>query len=116
MQTWMLFVLAAAYGVADGFFYPAQTAIVPQLASTDQLSGANAFIQGLDQVAQFVGPILAGLLIAQAAAGSLGQDGIGVALAIDAVTFAVSISLLTLMRVDARSAGRPPARRTAGTP
>ena len=106
VQTWMLFVLAAAYGVADGFFFPAQTAIVPQLASVDQLSGANAVIQGLDQVAQFVGPMLAGLLIAQAAAGSLGQDGIGVALAIDAATFAVSISLLALMRVDARAARR----------
>ncbi len=106
VPTWVLFVLAAAYGVADGFFYPAQTAIVPQLASVDQLSGANAFIQGLDQVAQFVGPLLAGLLIARAAAGGLGLDGIGVALAIDAVTFAVSIALLTLMRVDAREARR----------
>jgi Major Facilitator Superfamily len=106
VQTWMLFVLCAAYGVADGFFYPAQTAIVPQLASLDQLSGANAFIQGLDQVAQFVGPVLAGLLIARAGARSLGLDGIGVALAIDAVTFAVSVVLLTLMRVDAREARR----------
>jgi hypothetical protein len=113
VQTWMLFVLAAAYGVADGFFYPAQTAIVPQLASADQLSGANAFVQGLDQVAQFVGPVLAGLLIARTAAASLGLDGVGIALGVDAATFAVSIALLTLMRVDVREARRAADARAA---
>ena len=100
VQTWMLFVLAAVYGVADGFFFPAQTAIVPQLATLDQLSVANAFIQGLDQVAQFVGPVLAGVLIASVAGGSLGLEGVGLALAADAATFVVSVVLLTLMRVD----------------
>jgi len=105
VQTWMLFVLAAAYGIADGFFFPAQTAIVPQLATLDQLSTANAFIQGLDQVAQFIGPILAGALIAGVTAGRLGLEGVGLALAVDAVTFVVSVALLTLMRVDAREPG-----------
>ena len=106
VQTWMLFVVAAAYGVADGFFYPAQSAIVPELAATDQLSAANAFVQGLDQVAQFVGPVLAGLLIAILARGRVGLEGVGFALAIDAATFVVSIALLTLMRVDARAPRR----------
>jgi MFS family permease len=100
VQTWMLFVLAAVYGVADGFFFPAQTAIVPQLAAIDQLSTANAIIQGLDQVAQFIGPVLAGVLIASVAAGSLGLEGVGLALAADAATFIVSVVLLTLMHVD----------------
>ena len=106
VQTWMLFVVAAAYGVADGFFYPAQSAIVPELAAIDQLSAANAFVQGLDQVAQFVGPVLAGLLIASLARGRVGLEGVGFALAIDAATFVVSIALLTFMRVDARSPRR----------
>jgi len=106
VHTWMLFVVAAAYGVADGFFYPAQSAIVPVLAATDQLSAANAFVQGLDQVAQAVGPVLAGLLIASLARGRVGLEGVGFALAIDAATFVVSIALLTLMRVDARAPRR----------
>ena len=105
VQVWMLFVLAAAYGVADGFFFPAQTSIVPQLAALDQLSAANAFIQGLDQVAQFVGPVLAGALIAGVTSGSLGLEGVGLALALDAGTFVVSVALLMLMRVDAREPG-----------
>jgi len=105
VEIWMLFVVAAAYGVADGFFFPAQTAIVPQLAALDQLAGANAIIQGLDQVAQFVGPVLAGVLIASLLGGALGLQGVGVALAVDAATFVVSVTLLALMRVDAREPG-----------
>ena len=104
VQTWMLYLIAAAYGIADGFFYPAQGAIVPELAATEQLSAANAFVQGLDQVAQFVGPVLAGLVIATFVGGRVGLEGVGIALALDAATFTVSIALLTLMRVDARKA------------
>jgi MFS family permease len=106
LQMWMLFVVAAAYGVADGFFYPAQSAIVPQLASLDQLSVANAFVQGLDQVSQFIGPVLAGILIASAVGGHGGLEGVGIALVVDAATFVVSIILLSLMRVDADKAAR----------
>jgi MFS family permease len=113
VQTWMLFILAAAYGVADGFFYPAQTAIVPQLASLNQLSAANAIIQGLDQVAQFVGPVLAGLLIGTLAQGSAAFAWVGAALAVDAATFIASIALLTAMRVDARDV-RPAGVEAAG--
>jgi hypothetical protein len=61
-------------------------------------------------VAQFIGPVLAGLLIATVVGGSLGLEGVGIALAIDAATFVVSIGLLTLMRVDARK----PLRGAAG--
>jgi len=100
VSTWMLFAVALAYGVADGFFFPAQSAIVPQLALVDQLSSANAVVQGLDQVSQFVGPVLAGLLIASFTSGRVGLDGIGLALVVDAATFVVSIALLWLMRVD----------------
>jgi len=114
VQTWMLFVLAAVYGVADGFFFPAQTAIVPQLAALDQLSVANAFIQGPDQVAQFVGPVLAGVLIASVAAGRLGLQGLGVALAVDAATFVASVALLaTVAPVVAAAAVPAPVPRIA---
>ncbi len=103
VRLWMVLVIALAYGIADGFFFPAQGAIVPQLALIDQLSAANAVVQGLDQVAQFVGPVLAGLLIASFASGSLGMQGVGLALAVDAATFAVSVALLWLMSVDRRA-------------
>ena len=92
----MLLFVALAFGVADGFFFPAQSAIVPQLALIDQLSAANAVVQGLDQVSQFVGPALAGVLIASFTSGRAGLEGIGLALAVDAATFVVSIALLWL--------------------
>jgi MFS family permease len=106
---WMLWPIVLAFGVADGFFFPAQSAIVPRLAATDQLPAANALVQGLDQVAQFVGPMLAGTLIAAVTAGRLGLDGVGLALAVDAASFLVSIATLWVMRVDlmAGSAARP---------
>src|SRR6187431_3127725 len=36
-QLWMLYVFALVFGVADAFFYPAQTAITPELVEGEQL-------------------------------------------------------------------------------
>ena len=100
IELWMIYAIAVAFGVADGFFFPAQSAIVPQLAGSEQLTAANAVVQGLDQVSQFVGPVLAGALIAGVLGGRGGLDGVGLALALDAATFVVSVALLALMQVD----------------
>ncbi len=99
-------VIALAFGAADGFFFPAQSAIVPQLAGERQLTAANATVQGLDQVAQFIGPVLAGALIASFVGGRGGLEGVGFALIVDAATFVVSLVLLAFMEVDARAAAR----------
>jgi MFS family permease len=99
-------MIALAFGAADGFFFPAQNAIVPQLAGNNQLSAANATVQGLDQVAQFIGPVLAGALIAAFIGGRGGLEGVGLALLIDAATFVVSLVLLSLMHVDSSPLGR----------
>lgn len=111
VRLWMVWVVALAFGIADGFFFPAQGAIVPRLAAVDQLPAANAVVQGLDQVAQFVGPMLAGALIAAFTAGRLGLQGVGLAFAVDAASFLVSVATLWLMDVDrlpeAGSAARP---------
>ncbi|HMK92575.1 MAG TPA: MFS transporter, partial [Thermoleophilia bacterium] len=112
VETWMLYVYALAFGLADGFFFPAQNAIVPQIAGDERLETANAVVQGLEQVALFVAPVLAGVLIAglshagSAAAGGSGSSGsadgltgVGLALAIDAATFVVSLGTLALIGV-----------------
>ena len=46
IQIWMLYALALFFGLADAFFFPAQTLIVPQLVDKDQLQQGNAVIQG----------------------------------------------------------------------
>src|SRR5512139_1916353 len=62
IQLWMLYALALFFGLADAFFFPAQTSIVPQLVDKDQLQQGNAVIQGTATWSLLVGPILAGTL------------------------------------------------------
>jgi MFS family permease len=99
----MLYVFALAFGLADAFYFPAQTAIVPQLLSEDQLQAGNTFVQGTAQLSLFVGPVLAGALIAllgnTAADGLPGMQGIGIAFGIDTLTFLASLLCLQLMRI-----------------
>lgn len=101
VQLWMLYILALAFGLADAFFYPAQNAIVPRLVSKDKLQTANAIVQGSAQISLFLGPVLAGWIIARLGAGgdNFGDAGLGVAFGIDALTFLVSAITLWFIRV-----------------
>jgi MFS family permease len=109
IQVWMLYVFALLFGVADAFFYPAQTSIVPQLVEREQLQAGNSLLQGTAQLSLFVGPVVAGLMIAllggsaAQAAGSAQvvpeAGGIGLAFAIDAASFLVSAITLMLIRL-----------------
>lgn len=100
IQTWMLFAFALVFGLADAFFYPAQTSIVPQLVSKDQLQAGNAMIQGTATLSVFIGPVLAGAMISRLDGGSMqSMTGIAVAFALDALSFLVSIMMLSLMKI-----------------
>jgi len=46
IQLWVLYALALFFGLADAFFFPAQTSIVPKLVDRSQLQAGNAMIQG----------------------------------------------------------------------
>src|SRR5262245_53295812 len=100
----MLYVFALAFGLADAFYFPAQTAIVPQVLPQDQLQAGNTFVQGTAQLSLFLGPVLAGGLIAllgqgAAANGVPDMRGIGIAFGLDTLSFVVSLLSLTLMCV-----------------
>ena len=102
----MLYVFALAFGLADSFYFPGQSAIVPQLLKEDQLQAGNTFVQGTAQLSLFLGPVLAGGLIAllghaATADSAPGTQGIGIAFGIDALTFVASLLCLTLMHVPA---------------
>lgn len=103
MHTWMFYVFALIFGVVSGFFMPASMAILPMLTPARDLQGGNALVQGTSQLVSFAGPMLAGGVIAwfahagQSGAGSA-QLGVGVALLLDAATFAVSVLTLWLIR------------------
>ena len=115
VQLWMVYVLALSFGVVSGFFMPAAEASLPRLIKDEQLEGGNALMMGVAQLMSFVGPALAGTVIAvfgatQAGAGQAdGLRGIGVALAVDAASFALSAIMLALMRsLPALGAGSHP--------
>jgi MFS family permease len=105
IELWMVYAFALLFGLADAFFFPASASIIPQIVEKDDLPAANAIIGGTAQLSLFVGPLVAGLMIAllangQAVDGETVPDlqGIGLAFAFDALTFVVSILTLWLMR------------------
>lgn len=101
-----LVFLAGVYGLADAFFAPAFTGLLPATVTPQNLQAANA-LRGLTfSTASITGPVLAALLIASGGAAS--------ALAFDAVTFAISIALAApLQRSGVSGPGRGQPR--AGT-
>ncbi|MDG1165591.1 MAG: MFS transporter [Porticoccaceae bacterium] len=113
----MVFVMAFAFGVADAFFYPASTSILPSIVSEDQLTAGNAIVQTTLHLGMTVGPVVAGLIIAGEVSGVSHQgldiaaegissyhrdrDGLARAFFVDGLTFA--LSLISLMFVKPRS-------------
>lgn len=102
VELWMIYGLAIAFGTVSGFFLPAAEATLPRIVGRDDLEGGNSLMMIAGQVAQFVGPAVAGTLVAllSGADGATSAQlyGIGVAFAIDAATFGISAVSLWLMR------------------
>jgi MFS family permease len=82
-----LVLLMIVFGTADAFFMPAATGLTPLLVGADRLREANALRGFVQSAGLVVGPVLAGGLVALA--------GPGGALAVDALTFAVSAAFLS---------------------
>jgi MFS family permease len=86
--------LAALYGLANGFEFPATQGLIPAVTSSTYLQQANALLGLSRSILSFSGPIIGGLLVA---AGSPGA-----AIAIDAASFAVSAWLLVRVQIAPR--------------
>ena len=102
VQTWMLYAFALAFGLVSGFFTPAAGSMVPHIVDKEDLQVGNALMQGTGQLTYFLGPVLAGGLIALFAtrgsgAATVGMAGIGMAFALDAFSFLASIATLLKM-------------------
>ena len=89
-EVWMLVVLSAVYGTAAAVFMPALMGLIPQTVPPDRLQEANALLGFTRSVASVGGPALAGILIA--------VGGPGDAIAVDALTFALSATCLIALR------------------
>jgi hypothetical protein len=102
VEMWMLYLFAILFGVADAFFYPAQSSMAPQLVKKEHLQIANSLTQGTMMLTMLVGPMLAGLLIASLGDGhseSMKMAGIAAAFGLDAFSFLVSLTTLLLIKV-----------------
>ncbi|HSL46130.1 MAG TPA: MFS transporter [Anaerolineales bacterium] len=103
VEMWMLYTLAVLFGVADAFFYPAQSSMAPQLVKKDHLQVANSLIHGTMMLAMMAGPVLAGVLIALLGDGhseSASMQGIAAAFGLDALTFLVSLITLLFIKME----------------
>ncbi len=90
-QVWQIAMLQAVAGTASAFFNPASTGLTPMTISPERLQQANA-LRGLAMAsAGIVGTAIGGVVVAGV--------GPGWALAVDAVSFAVSAFFLAQLRL-----------------
>ncbi len=88
-RVWPLFVLSAFAAAFDGLQRPSLEALHAQLVPKDQQPAASALRSATTSAGALGGPALAGLLIATV--------GVRIVYAADLVTFAASLTALTLM-------------------
>jgi MFS family permease len=104
----MLYAFGLGFGLVAGFAIPAENSILPMLLAERDLQAGNSVVMGVNQLVGFVGPTLAGIVIAQFAGSPF---GVGLAFAIDALSFAVSAVALWCIRGARRIASAEDARK-----
>jgi len=96
----LLFAFVIGLGLFTGLFVPATYSILPDILPKAELQAGNALNSSMLQIATLLGSALAGVVIARLQAGS--------ALALDALTFAVSAVTLAAMRSAQRAVSAQP--------
>ena len=113
LNLWLLYLFALAKGIADAFYYPAQSALLPRIVTDKQLRHANVITQTTTESSGFVGPMLAGALIAAfsgtnsvvpalegvTSGARADTAGVGLAFAVVSAAFLISFLLLAFMRL-----------------
>src|SRR3989304_4759234 len=73
LEVWHIYAASVVFGLSEAFFYPAYTASVPQIVTTEALPSANALTSLTWQLSGIVGPSFGALLVA----GGGGGGGVG---------------------------------------
>jgi hypothetical protein len=94
---WHFYVIGVIFGVAEAFFWPASSSILPSLVAADQLRRAFALVGASEQFGRLVGPILGGGLIAVA--------GTTTVILVNAGTFFIAALTLAMVPRSAASEG-----------
>jgi MFS family permease len=90
IQLWHLFIIVAVFGMADAFFSPALKAFIPAIIEKENLVAGNSLLNTSSLLAMFIGPSLAGIVIAFVDTGG--------AFALDTVSFIFVAFCLLLMK------------------
>lgn len=89
----VIYILAVAATIVTTPFRSAQAALTPSLArSPSELTAANAVASGIDSLALFIGPAIAGLLLAVAST--------GLVFSLTALLLALSVICILLIQVE----------------
>lgn len=92
VQIWLVFSVAAAFGLLTAVDNPARMALIPELVGLDRLRNAITLNSTLANVGRGLGPVVAAALIATV--------GFGWCFLANAVSFAAVVATLATMRLD----------------
>jgi predicted MFS family arabinose efflux permease len=90
INIWLLCLLTALGGIIASFNQPARLALVPSLVPRSELVTAVAIVSIIFNLARFIGPAIAGVLIVQA--------GVAATFAVNSLTYAVFLWTLSFLR------------------
>jgi MFS family permease len=94
MTTEWLLTLAFMHGLANSAYSPVRLALIPDLVDKKQFPSAVAFSSMVFNISRFIGPGLAGFVVA--------WYGLSAAYAINAVTYLPVIVVLFMLRIEER--------------
>ncbi len=97
LPIWVFIVLVAARSTGDALFEPAFNGLVVDIAPRDEIADANALFGITQSAARVAGPGVAGVLVA------VGNPA--TAIALDAISFAISAAALSGLALPAHAAG-----------
>jgi hypothetical protein len=100
----LIYALSLGIGLASAFSIPSGSSMLPNVVAPQHLHAANGIMMSVRVLAALAGPLMAGALIGFSATGA---SGLGIAFALDALSFAVTI--WTLHKVGMRHGSTPAA-------
>lgn len=63
LDVWHIYIVQIIIGIVTPLYVPASQAITPTIVSEDQLSTANAYLDGTTRLMMFLAPVLGGIII-----------------------------------------------------
>ena len=105
VDIWVLFVIWILHGIAESFWTPIRMAMAPNLVPREDLAAAIGAGAVTFNIAQFIGPALAGLIIV---AFDRVETGVGVLFTLNVVSFAGYFVVLFMIRLHNQEVDRGP--------